>query len=183
MFVEISFDLIFNDREKQGFNGGLIIVENVGVEFYGIVFMIIVLLYIQGIVWVGSDDGVVYVMCNDGESWSNVMLEEFCGVFVNVIEVSFYVLGIVYVMVVGYKFNDFSLYVYKFVDYGVKWKRFDVDFLSDNFICVVCEDLECKGLFYVGGEGGMYVFFDDGDYWQLFEFNLLLVLVMDLMVC
>ncbi|MEM9408837.1 MAG: glycosyl hydrolase, partial [Acidobacteriota bacterium] len=181
-FVEISPDLTLNDKEKQGPNGGPITAENVGAEFYGTILTISASPHTPGTVWVGSDDGVVHVTRNDGESWSNVTPEELSGALVNSIEISPHTPGTAYVTVAGYKLNDFSPYVYKLVDYGATWTRLDADLPSDNFIRVVREDPERKGLLYAGGEGGMHVSFDGGEHWQSLELNLPPVPVTDLMV-
>ncbi len=181
-FEEISPDLTLNDKEKQGANGGPITAENVGAEFYGTILTITASPHARGTVWVGSDDGVVHVTRDDGESWNNVTPEELKGALVNSIEVSPHVPGTAYVTVAGYKLNDFSPYVYKLRDYGAKWTRLDADLPQDNFIRVVREDPERAGLLYAGGEGGMYVSFDDGVAWQSLELNLPPVPITDLMV-
>ncbi len=181
-FTEISPDLTLDDEEKQGANGGPITAENVGAEFYGTILTITASPHSRGTIWVGSDDGLVHVTRDDGQSWSDVTPEELRGALVNSIEVSPHSPGTAYVTVAGYKLNDFSPYVYKLVDHGSSWTRIDEDLPGDNFIRVVREDPERAGLLYAGGEGGMYVSFDDGANWQSLELNLPPVPITDLMV-
>lgn len=68
-------------------------------------------------------------------------------------------------MVVGYKLNDYIFYIYKIDNYGKCWKCIDEGFFEDVFVCVVCEDIECEGMLFVGIESGMFISFDDGKYW------------------
>jgi len=136
----------------------------------------------QGTVWVGSDDGLIHVTRNDGESWENVTPGNLRGAMVNSIEVSPHDPGTAYVAVAGYKMNDFRPYIYKLTDYGQRSKRIDKDLPSDNFIRVVREDPERQGLLFAGGETSIYVSFDDGKRWQSLELNLPPVPVTDLAI-
>jgi len=181
-FEEISPDLTKNEKDKQGLNGGPITVENVGAEFYGTILTITASPHEYGTIWVGSDDGLVHVTRDDGETWKNVTPSDLRGAMVNAIDVSPHDPGTAYVAVAGYKLNDFRPYIYKLTDYGRRSKRLDRDLPKDNFIRVVREDPERQGLLYAGGEGGMYVSFDDGAHWQTLDTGLPPVPVTDLMV-
>ena len=101
---------------------------------------------------------------------------------VNSIDVSPHEPGTAYAAVAGYKLNDFRPHIYKLTDYGQRSTRLDRDLPEDNFIRVVREDPERRGLLYAGGEGGMYVSFDDGAHWQDLDVELPPVPVTDLMV-
>jgi len=181
-FEEISPDLTKNEKDKQGLNGGPITAENVGAEFYGTILTITASPHEQGTVWVGSDDGLIHVTRNDGESWDNVTPGDLHGAMVNAIEVSPHDPGTAYVTVAGYKMNDFRPYIYKLTDYGRRSKRLDKDLPDDNFIRVVREDPERQGLLFAGGEVSIYVSFDDGDHWQSLELNLPPVPITDLAI-
>ena len=133
-------------------------------------------------VWVGSDDGLIHVTQDDGGTWANVTPADLGGAMVNAIDVSPHDPGTAYVAVAGYKMNDFRPYIYKLTDYGQTAVRLDADLPQDNFIRVVREDPVRPGLLYAGGEGGMYISFDDGQHWQSFKQNLPPVPVTDLMV-
>jgi photosystem II stability/assembly factor-like uncharacterized protein len=181
-FDEISPDLTKNEKDKQGLNGGPITAENVGAEFYGTILTITASPHERGTVWVGSDDGLIHITRNDGETWNDVTPGDLRGAMVNSIEVSPHEPGAAYVAVTGYKLNDFKPYIYKLTDYGRRSKRLDRDLPGDNFIRVVREDPERKGLLFAGGEVSIYVSFDDGDHWQSLALNLPPVPVTDLMV-
>jgi photosystem II stability/assembly factor-like uncharacterized protein len=181
-FDEISNDLTKNEKEKQGRNGGPITAENVGAEFYGTILTITSSPHAYGEIWVGSDDGLIHVTRNDGETWSNVTPRDLREALVNSIEVSPHQPGTVYIAVTGYKLNDFRPYIYKLTDYGRRATRLDDDLPDDSFIRVVREDPARQGLLYAGGEKAMYVSFDDGDHWQSLQLNLPPVPVTDLQV-
>ncbi|MBW2541964.1 MAG: glycosyl hydrolase, partial [Deltaproteobacteria bacterium] len=181
-FEEISPDLTKNERDKQGLNGGPITVENVGAEFYGTILTITASPHEYGTIWVGSDDGLVHVTRDDGETWQNVTPGNLRGAMVNAIDVSPHEPGSAYIAVTGYKLNDFRPYIYKLTDYGRRSKRLDRNLPKGNFIRVVREDPKRRGLLYAGGEGGMYVSFDDGAHWQVLDTGLPPVPVTDLMV-
>ena len=181
-FEEISADLTKNEKDKQGLNGGPITVENVGAEFYGTILTITASPHEYGTLWVGSDDGLIHVTRNDGESWENVTPGNLRGAMVNSIDVSPHEPGTAYVAVAGYKMNDFRPYIYKLTNYGQRATRLDRDLPDDNFIRVVREDPVRQGLLYAGGEGGMYVSFDDGAHWQTLETGLPPVPITDLIV-
>lgn len=181
-FEEISPDLTRNEKDKQGLNGGPITVENVGAEFYGTILTISASPHERGTVWVGSDDGLIHVTRNDGESWDDVTPGNLRGAMVNAIELSPHDPGTAYVVVAGYKMNDFRPYIYKLTDYGRRSKRIFRDLPDDNFIRVVREDPERQGLLYAGGEVSMYVSFDDGGHWQTLALNLPPVPITDLAI-
>jgi photosystem II stability/assembly factor-like uncharacterized protein len=181
-FEEISGDLTKDEEDKQGANGGPITAENVGAEFYGTILTITASPHAYGTVWVGSDDGLIHVTRDDGETWANVTPGDLGGAMVNAIDVSPHDPATAYVAVAAYKMNDFRPYVYKLTDFGGASSRLDADLPQDNFIRVVREDPERQGLLYAGGEGGLYVSFDDGAHWQSLELNLPPVPITDLAI-
>ena len=133
-------------------------------------------------IWVGSDDGLVHLTRDDGATWTDVTPGDLGGAMVNAIEVSPFEPGTAYVAVSGYKLNDFRPYIYKLTDYGQSSSRIDSDLPQDNFIRVVRADPVRAGLLYAGGEGGLYVSFDDGGHWQSLQLNLPQVPITDLAI-
>ena len=181
-WTEISPDLTFNDKSKQGLNGGPLTPENVGAEFYGTIFYIAESTHTAGVIWVGTDDGRLHITRNGGESWVDVTPRNLKGAQINAIEVSPHEPGVAYIAVAGYKMNDFKPYIYKLTDYGKRWTRLDSDLPDDNFVRVVRADPEREGLLYAGSEGGLFVSFDDGDHWQSLNMNFPTVPITDLRV-
>jgi photosystem II stability/assembly factor-like uncharacterized protein len=181
-WTEISPDLTKNDVTKQGLNGGPLTPENVGAEFYGTIFYVVESVHEAGVIWVGTDDGLLQVTRNGGRSWEDVTPEDLGGAQVNSIEVSQHDTGTVYIAVSGYKMNDFRPHIYRVSDYGDRWDKIDDDLPQDNFVRVVREDPERQGLLYAGAESGMFVSFDDGDNWQSLDMNLPPVPITDLKI-
>lgn len=179
---EISPDLTKDEKDKQGLNGGPLTPENVGAEFYGTIFYITESPHESGTIWVGSDDGLLHLTRNHGESWADVTPEDLGGAQINAIEASPHHAGTVYIAVTGYKLNDFQPCIYMGTDYGRNWRRIDQDLPADNFVRVVREDPEREGLLYAGTEGGMFVSFDHGGNWQSLELNLPPVPITDLTI-
>ena len=181
-WTEISPDLTKNDVTKQGLNGGPLTPENVGAEFYGTLFYIVESPHEEGVIWVGTDDGLLQLTRNGGESWTDVTPEDLGGAQVNSIEVSPHDPGTVYIAVSGYKMNDFRPHIYKVSEYGDDWDKIDDELPDNQFVRVVREDPTRPGLLYAGTEGGMYMSFDDGDNWQSMDLNLPPVPITDLKI-
>lgn len=179
---EMSPDLTRNEKEKQRLNGGPLTVENVGAEFYGNIYYIVESPHERGVIWSGSDDGLVYITRNDGESWENVTPRGAPEGMINAIEVSPHEPGTAYIALAAYKLNDPNPYIYKTTDYGKSWTRLDGDLPDGNFVRVVREDKVKPGLLYAGTELGMYISFDDGDNWQSLKLNLPPVPITDLAI-
>ncbi len=179
-WAEISPDLTKNEVDKQGLNGGPLTPENVGAEFYGTVFYIVESPHVSGTIWVGTDDGLLQLTRDHGQNWEDVTPEDLRGAQVNAIDVSPHEPGTVYIAVSGYKMNDFRPHIYKVSNYGQRWSKIDGDLPDDQFVRVVREDPERRGLLYAGTEAGLYVSFDDGDNWQSMDLNLPPVPITDL---
>ena len=179
-WAEISPDLTRNDPERQGRNGGPLTPENVGAEFYNTIFYIVESAREPGHIWVGSDDGLVYLSRDGGGEWNDVSPPHRGEAMINAIELSPHADGTAYLAVAGYKLNDFRPYIYKTTDYGKRWKRIDEGLPEDTFVRVVREDPERRGVLYAGTEAGMFVSFDDGGDWHAFDLNLPPVPITDL---
>jgi len=177
---EISGDLTRNDVLKQGRNGGPLTPENVGAEFYNTIFYIVESATEKGTIWVGSDDGLVHVTANGGESWLDVSPPHKGEAMINAIELSPHDSATAYLAVTGFKLDDFKPYIYKTTDSGKRWKRIDKGLPTDTFVRVVREDPTRPGLLYAGTEAGMFVSFNDGDDWQSMSLNLPPVPITDL---
>ena len=180
---EVSPDLTRNDMSKQGKSGGPISSDITGVEVYDTIFAISESPKEKGILWVGSDDGLVHVTRDDAKTWQNVTpkgIPEW--IQINAIDASPHDPASAYVAATMYRFDDFRPYLYKTHDFGKTWTPI-VNGIPDNaFTRVVREDPVRKGLLYAGTETGLYVSFDDGGSWQPFQRNLPVTPVTDLAV-
>ncbi len=180
---EISPDLTRNDRSKQGKSGGPVSTDVTGVEVYGTIFALAESAQEKGVLWAGTDDGLVHVTRDGGKSWKNVTpsgMPEWAQV--NSIETSPHDPGTVFVAATRYKLDDFRSYLFRTTDGGASWKRIDSGLPEGAFARVVREDPVRKGLLLAGTETGLFVSFDGGGLWHPFQRNLPAVPITDLAV-
>jgi photosystem II stability/assembly factor-like uncharacterized protein len=181
---EISPDLTRNDKSKQDYSGGPLTRDNTGVEVYGTIFALAESPRQVGVIWTGSDDGLVWVTRNGGKNWENVTPKELpeWGT-VNTIDASPHDPATAYVTVHKYRLDDYKPYIFKTSDYGKTWKKITSGIPETDFVRVVREDPARRGLLYAGTETtGVYVSFDDGENWQSLQLNLPVVPIHDLVV-
>ncbi|MDE3128327.1 MAG: hypothetical protein KGL38_10005, partial [Gemmatimonadota bacterium] len=140
----------------------------------------------RGVIWTGSNDGVVSVTRDDGKTWTNVTpkgLEP--GGRVQNIDVSAHHAGTAYVAIYRFLLGDFRPYLYRTDDFGKSWTLLTDGrngIPDDSPTRVVREDPDRSGLLYAGTEFGMYVSFDDGAHWQSFQLNLPVTPITDIKV-
>jgi photosystem II stability/assembly factor-like uncharacterized protein len=179
----LSPDLTRNDSTKLVSSGGPITQDNTGVEYYATIFAANESPLKEGLLWVGSDDGLIHVSKDGGNNWENVTpknMPEWN--MINSIEPSAFDEGTCYVAATRYKMGDFTPYLYKTTDYGKSWKLITNGIHEEHFTRVVREDPVKKGLLYAGTETGMYISFNDGSSWEPFQLNLPIVPITDLTI-
>jgi photosystem II stability/assembly factor-like uncharacterized protein len=179
----LSGDLTRNDPTKLGSSGGPITQDNTSVEYYCTIFAANESPLKEGLLWVGSDDGLIHVSKDGGTNWENVTpanMPEWN--MINSIEPSAFDEGTCYVAATRYKLGDFTPYLYKTTDYGQTWTEITNGIPAEHFTRVVREDPKRKGLLYAGTETGMYISFDDGANWTSFQMNLPIVPITDLAI-
>src|SRR2546429_958442 len=180
----ISPDLTRNDKSRQQISGGLT-PDNIGVEYAGVIFALTESPKEAGLIWVGTDDGLVQVTRDGGKNWSNVtppssMMPEW--IQINSLDAGAFDAGTAYIAATMYKYDDYKPYLYKTTDYGKTWKKITNGIPDGAFTRVIREDPNKRGLLYAGTETGLYVSFDDGANWQSMQFNLPVVPVTDLAI-
>ncbi|WP_299523537.1 glycosyl hydrolase [Winogradskyella sp.] len=179
----ISPDLTRNDPEKLKSSGGPITQDNTSVEYYCTIFAAQESPLREGLLWVGSDDGLIHVTQDSGKTWDNVTpkgMPEW--MMINSIEPSAFDAGTCYVAGTKYKTGDFAPYLYKTTDYGKTWKKITNGINAEHFTRALREDPKRKGLLYAGTETGMYISFNDGKDWKPFQLNLPIVPITDLTI-
>ncbi len=120
----ISPDLTRNDPTKLGSSGGPITKDNTSVEYYCTIFAAIESPYEEGVIWTGSDDGLIHVSKNAGDSWDNVTPEGMPKwLMINSIDSDPFTKGGAYVAGTLYKSGDYQPYLYKTKDYGKSWTK------------------------------------------------------------
>lgn len=178
----ISPDLTRNDPSKLGPSGGPITKDNTSVEYYCTIFTAAESPHEPGVIWTGSDDGLIYLTRNGGKNWENVTPPEKImpeWIQINSMEPDPFNPGGLYVAATMYKWDDFRPFLYKTSDYGKSWKKIVKGIDQDHFTRDICPDPNSEGILYAGTENGMYISFDDGSSWQSFQLNLPITPVTD----
>ena len=179
----ISPDLTRNDPKTLVSSGGPITQDNTGVEYYGTIFAATESLFEPGLIWTGSDDGLVHISKNNGTTWDNVTPKKMPEwMMINSIEVDPFTKGGAYIVGTKYKSGDYKPYIYKTENYGKKWTQITNGIGNEDFTRVLRADPKRKGLLYAGTERGMYISFNDGKNWQSFKQNLPIVPITDLTI-
>ncbi len=169
---EASPDLTRNEKEKQGKGGGPYTNEAVGAENYGTLAYVLESPYERGVIYTGSDDGLVHITRDGGKSWQNVTPTGLKECLINAIEVSPHDPATVYIATTRYKFNDHTPGLYKSTDYGKTWTNISTGIPQGAFTRVVREDELRRDLLFAGTETGVYLSWDGGKSWSPFQLNL-----------
>ncbi|HEV2445049.1 MAG TPA: hypothetical protein VGS58_03975 [Candidatus Sulfopaludibacter sp.] len=183
---KISPDLTAHPEGTQGPSGEPITRDATGEEVYSTLYAIRESRLQKGLIWTGSNDGLVYVTRNDGETWSNVTPKDLPpGGRVQNIEPSPHRPGTAYVAIYRFLLGDFAPYLYRTDDFGKTWTRLTDGrngIAPDEPTRVVREDPDRAGLLYAGTEFGMHISFDNGAHWLPFQLNLPATPVTDILV-
>ena len=181
----ISPDLTRNIPETIISSGGPITQDNTGAEYYANIFAIAESKLEEGVIWVGSDDGLIHITKDGGKTWENITPPKKLSPelnMINSIDPSPFKKGKAYIAATSYKFGDYTPYLYKTEDYGKSWTLITDGINSSYYTRVVRSDKKREGLLYAGTEWGMYISFDDGNSWSEFQLNLPVTSIRDLQV-
>ncbi|HEY4355017.1 MAG TPA: hypothetical protein VGN16_04650 [Acidobacteriaceae bacterium] len=178
----ISPDLTRNDKTHQGVGTG----PGSEAESYPTVSTFAEAVNARGVLWAGSDDGLVHLSRDGGLHWLDVTpkgMPEFSTV--NTVEPSPYDPARAFLAVYRYMLDDYHPYIYRTNDYGHTWSLLTDGtngIPADQPVRVVREDPVRKGLLYAGTEYGMFVSLDDGKHWQPLQLNLPATPVTDIVI-
>ena len=187
-YVAISPDLTRNDPRTLGASGGPITKDQTGVETYGTVFAVAESPITRGVIWAGTDDGIVQLTRDGGRTWVNVtppILKEREWARISSVEASRFNPAVAYVAANRFQMDDDAPYLFRTADYGRTWTRIDGSGLASGipateFTRVLREDEERRGLLFAGTERGVWASLDDGASWFSLRRNLPFVPVHDL---
>jgi len=172
----ISPDLSLDDEKMQGFSGGLT-GDNIAVEYANVIYAFDESPVQKGVLWAGTNDGLVHISQDNGQTWNNVTKNipnlPKLGVVRN-IEASKWSAGKAYLTIEFHQIGNFDPYVYKTENFGKSWKKITSGIKEGNLSYTRCvkEDPVKKGLLYLGTENTLYFSFDDGENWQEMMSNL-----------
>ena len=182
----ISGDLTAHPEGTQGASGEPITRDATGEEVYSTLYTIRESPVQKGVIWTGSNDGLIHVSRNDGETWTNVTPAGLPpGGRVQNIEPSPHKAGTAYAAIYRYLLGDFAPYIYRTDDFGKTWTRLTDGkngIAADEPTRVVREDPKRAGMLYAGTEFGIYISFDNGGRWQSFQMNLPVTPVTDMKI-
>ncbi|HEY4979775.1 MAG TPA: hypothetical protein VII25_11460, partial [Candidatus Acidoferrum sp.] len=148
--------------------------DQASVEFYDIIFTVAESPKQKGVIWAGTDDGLIQVTRDDGKNWANVTpkgIPEWS--LVSLIEASAFDPGTAYAAVDARKLDNFKPYIFKTADFGKTWTQITTGIPDGAYVHAVREDPVRKGLLFAGTELGIYVSFDDGGHWQSLQLKTL----------
>jgi photosystem II stability/assembly factor-like uncharacterized protein len=182
-WTAISPDLTRNDKSRQQPAGGPVQIDDTGTEYYDTIFALAESPKQAGVLWAGTDDGLVQLTRDAGQHWENVTPKDLpAWSRVSLIEASPFDAGTVYVAANRYEQDDDAPYLFRSSDYGRTWTKIVNGIPNGAFLRAVREDPVRRGLLYAGTEKGVYVSFDDGAHWRPLKLNLPTVSVRDLVV-
>jgi photosystem II stability/assembly factor-like uncharacterized protein len=150
---------------------------------YGTVFAIAPSPLKDGLLWVGTNNGLVYMTPDGGGQWRDVTpegLEDWSKI--GMIDASAIDPDTAYVSIDRHRMDDYNPIAYVTHDAGKNWREIGHGLPAGTYIKVVREDPAQKGLLYAGTNRGVHVSFDDGENWQSLQLDLPTTGVNDLLV-
>jgi photosystem II stability/assembly factor-like uncharacterized protein len=136
-----------------------------------------------GLIWIGTDDGLIRMTRDEGKTWGNVTPAELTPWSkVTLIEASHFDANTAYAALDRHRLDDLQPYIYRTHDGGKTWQRITNSIPEGSYVNVVREDRVRKGLLFAGTETGVFVSFNDGDDWQPLQMNLPNASVRDLAI-
>lgn len=179
----ISPDLTRRDVGKMEASGGPLTGDNTSVEYYCTIFALAESPLEKGLLWAGSDDGLVHISRDGGKNWQNVTpqnLPEWS--LISIIEPSRFDPASAYLAAARYKSDDYRPYLYKTTDYGKTWKKITAGIPDNDFTRVIRQDPNRKEILYAGTESGVYFSSDDGNNWHSLRLNLPVTPIHDMVI-
>lgn len=168
-------------KSKQQPSGGPLTNDITSVEYYDTIFALAESPKQKGMIWAGTDDGLVHVTTDDGQHWANVSPKAPEWSTIDLIEPSPHDANTAYVAIDRHKLDDLKPYIFKTTDAGKTWSAIDRHTRgSKRARCA--RRSKRRGLLYAGTELGVFVSFDDGGHWQPLQLNLPVSPIHDLVV-
>lgn len=184
---EVSGDLTRGiDRNKLPVMGKVwpmdAVAKNASTTPYGNIVAIAESPLDENLLYAGTDDGLVHVSTNGGESWTKY--SSFPGVpdmtYVNEIVASTHDKNTVYVAFNNHKRGDFKPYLLKSSNLGQSWSSINANLPERGSVYAIAEDPEARNLLFVGTEFGCYATLDGGKYWKELSKGLPTIAVRDI---
>ncbi len=169
----ISPDLTRHDPATLGASGGPISKDQTSIEYYATVFALQESPIKPGLLWAGSDDGMIHVTRDGGKTWKDVTpkgLPQWTRI--SIIDPSPHAAGTAWVAANRYQLDDYAPYLYKTTDYGTTWTRISDGLPATEYTRSIREDLVKPGMLYASTERTIWVSRDAGAHWESLKRNL-----------
>ncbi len=158
-------------------------VETAAAQGWGVIYTIAPSPARAGVIWVGTDDGLIQLTTDGGKHWTNVTPPSLTPWSkVSLIDASALSPAVAYAAIDRHRLDDFAPHILRTRDFGKHWQEIDDGILAGAFVRAVRADPVRKGLLFAGTELGVYVSLDDGDHWRSLQLNLPTVAIHDLVV-
>ncbi|MBC8076865.1 MAG: glycosyl hydrolase, partial [Chloroflexales bacterium] len=177
----ISPDLTRNERALLERSGGSPTGENSVANDYCTISTFAESPLAPGLLWAGTDDGLVHLLRDGGASWVDITPPDMPEWATTCVEASPHDAGAAYLSATAHQRDDFAPYIWRTADYGATWQRIDSDIPQGEFVRVVRSDPRRPGLLFCGTEAGVFYSPDDGATWHPLQRNLPHVAVYDLL--
>ncbi|PZN94008.1 MAG: glycosyl hydrolase [Alphaproteobacteria bacterium] len=172
-WAKISPDLTRADPATLGETGGPIRPDQDGPEVYATIFTIAPSPRDPGLIWTGSDDGLVHITRDAGKSWQAVTPRGLPQpARISFIHASDHDAGTAYLAAKRHELGDRRPWLFRTTDHGASWTRIDTGLPAEAFTHAIVEDKHHKGLLFAGTEHGVAVSFDNGGSWHSLSLNL-----------
>jgi photosystem II stability/assembly factor-like uncharacterized protein len=182
-WTAISPDLTRNDKSKQIASGGPVRIDDTGTEYYDTIFALAESPLEKGVIWAGTDDGLIQLTRDGGKTWTNVTPKDLPPWSrISQIDASPHDAGAAYVAVDRHQNDDPLPYAYKTTDYGATWTSITGGIPSGAFVRAIRQDPGRKDLLFAATEKGVFVSYNDGRKWEPLQLNLPMTPVHDLIV-
>lgn len=134
-----------------------------------------------GLIYTGSDDGLIHLTKNAGGSWEDISKNLPQDLWVSRVVASQHKKERVYAALNGYRWDNFEVHIYVSEDYGNTWKPITKG-IAMSPVNVIKEDPENENILYAGTDNAAYVSVDRGDSWYMFSKGLPKVAIHDLVI-
>jgi photosystem II stability/assembly factor-like uncharacterized protein len=182
-WTPISGDLSRAGRNSAPATGGRMVQALAADEAYGVVYTIAPSALQPGLIWIGTDDGLIRITRDEGATWTDVTPPALSAWSkVSLIEASPHEAGAAYAAIDRHRLDDYAPHIYRTRDYGATWTETVGGLPPDAFVRAVREDPQQRGLLYAASERGVFVSFDDGESWESIQRNLPRAPIHDLVV-
>lgn len=133
-----------------------------------------------GTLWVGTDDGLMWVTRDAGQHWDNVTPKSLTAWSkVIMMSASHFDVNAAYAAIDRHRLNDFTPHVLRTTDGGKNWQEVINGLPPNAYVQAIKQDPDRKGMLWAGTSVGVYVSFDAGNQWQSLRLNMPVVEIRD----